>query len=368
MKSQVVPYLWFPLSMSGSIAAFSALLGAGAPLQLAVYAPVAIVVVMIMALEKRDAERPAWRPRAADLKSDTVFITLVQVVLPQALTALSVFFVSDWTHAHIASRWWPHRWPLAAQLVCMLLIVDFTRYWLHRACHRYGFLWRLHEVHHSPDILYSLNVGRFHPLEKLLHWCLDTVPFLLLGVAPAVMAGYLLIYAVNGFFQHSNVRLRYGWLNYCIAGAELHRWHHAQDPRRAACNFSNTTVVWDLLFGTWSLPRDRAVGAVGIPDRAYPRGVVSQMFAPFVRDTAWRPWRLLRARLANLLIGLHLRCVLLIEGRRIAVALRDPMRIQRALLSRILKANRHTTFGRRHRFDRITDHESFTRQVPVHDF
>jgi hypothetical protein len=216
--------------------------------------------------------------------------------------------------------------------------------------------------------LYSLNVGRFHPLEKSLHWSLDTLPFLLLGVAPAVMAGYLLVYAVNGFFQHSNMRLCYGWLNYCIAGAELHRWHHTRDPRRAACNFSNTTVVWDLAFGTWYLPRDRAVGAVGIPDRTYPSGVLSQMLAPFLRGAAWRPWRSLRGRLANLLVALHLRCVLLVEGRRIAIALRDPMRIQGALLSRILKVNRHTIFGRKHGFDRIGDHENFVRQVPVHDF
>ncbi len=36
----------------------------------------------------------------------------------------------------------------------------------------YAPLWRLHEVHHSPDILYTLNVGRFHPLEKALHFWL----------------------------------------------------------------------------------------------------------------------------------------------------------------------------------------------------
>ncbi len=37
-----------------------------------------------------------------------------------------------------------------------------------------------------------------------------TVPFLLLGVVPEVIAGYFLMYSVNGLFQHSNVRLRYG--------------------------------------------------------------------------------------------------------------------------------------------------------------
>ncbi|MGH8129382.1 MAG: GH3 family domain-containing protein [Steroidobacteraceae bacterium] len=368
MKPLVGPYLSYPLSVSGSIAAFSALLVGGAPLTVATFVPVAMVAAFLMFLEARDPERPDWRPRASDLGSDTAFITLIQVILPRALTALTVLYASGWMHQHAASGWWRHDWPLAGQVVAMVLVVDFTRYWLHRACHRFGFLWRLHEVHHSPDILYTLNVGRFHPLEKLLHWSLDTVPFLLLGVAPAVFAGYFLIYAVNGLFQHSNVRLRCGWLNYVVAGAELHRWHHARDSRRSACNFSNTTAVWDLVFGTWYLPRRGFVDAVGIADLNYPKGVLSQMLAPFRRRDPQRLSRSLSAQFADLLLGLHLRLTLIIEGRRIVAALRDPMRVQRALLSRIVRANRDTTFGREHAFGRITDHASFARQVPVRDF
>jgi len=368
MKPLAGPYLWYPLSVSGSIAAFSVLLAGGAPLTVATFAPVMAVAAVLMVLEARDPERLDWRPRASDLGNDTAFITLIQVILPRALTALAVLYAAAWTHELAASEWWPHDWPLAGQIVAMVLIVDFARYWLHRACHRFGFLWRLHKVHHSPDILYTLNVGRFHPLEKLLHWSLDTVPFLLLGVAPAVLAGYFLIYAVNGLFQHSNVRLRFGWLNYVVAGAELHRWHHARDPRHAAHNFSNTTAVWDLVFGTWYLSRRRVVDAVGIADRGYPKDILSQMLAPFRRSDRQRSSRSLSAQFGDLLLGLHLRLALIIEGRRIAAALRDPMRAQRRLLARIVSANRDTRFGREHGFGRITDHASFTRQVPVRDF
>ena len=82
-------------------------------------------------------------------------------------SSLAVFAIATWMHGHAPSPWWPHGWPLGAQMVAMVLAVDFMRYWLHRACHTYAPLWRLHEVHHSPDILYTLNVGRFHPLEKI---------------------------------------------------------------------------------------------------------------------------------------------------------------------------------------------------------
>jgi sterol desaturase/sphingolipid hydroxylase (fatty acid hydroxylase superfamily) len=368
MQSQVAPYLWYPLSIAGSLAAFGALAAADLPLGVAVFAPLAAIMAAIMLLEARDPERRDWRPRAADRRVDAIFIAIVQFLLPRALTAMAVLALSDWTHAHAASKWWPHDWPLLGQLAVMVLIVDFMRYWLHRACHRFDFLWRLHEVHHAPGILYWLNVGRFHPLEKALQWCLDTAPFLLLGVAPQVLAGYFLVYAVNGFYQHSNVRLRLGWLNYVFAGAELHRWHHARDARRAACNFSNTTAVWDLAFGSWYLPRNRAVDAVGVADRGYPERILAQLAFPFRRRDSVRPVRALRNRLANLLLALHLRIVRVVEGVRIAAALRDPMRVQRALLVRILKANRDTAFGREHGFGRIGGPAQFARQVPVRDF
>src|SRR5256885_736269 len=240
-------------------------------------------------LEMRFTERGAWRPTRSDVVADGAFMAFVMIALPRLLMMVAVIALAGYMHANFMSAWWPHRWPLSAQIVAMVLAVDFVRYWLHRACHRFIPLWRLHEVHHSPDVLYVLNVARFHPFEKVLRFTFDTVPFLLLGVAPEVLAGYFLLYSVNGLFQHSNLKLRYGWLNYVVGSAQTHRWHHARDPKTASCNFSNTTIVWDLAFGTWHLPGP--VGEIGIVNREYPKGFLAQMVMPFQRnDGRRRPW------------------------------------------------------------------------------
>lgn len=73
----------------------------------------------------------------------------------------------------------------------MVLLVDLVRYWVRRACHHFPMLWRLHEVHHSPRLLYSLNASRFHPVEKTLHFAVDTLPYLILGVAAQVLVKLL---------------------------------------------------------------------------------------------------------------------------------------------------------------------------------
>lgn len=365
---RLLAFTWYPLFVGLAIAAFAAMLSANFPPAIALYAPVALVGLAAVLLPFWFPERREWNPSRAEVKADVAFLAAVQVLLPKALAVLGVLALSNWAHAAGASDWWPHAWPLAAQVVVMLLAADFLRYWIHRACHRFDFLWRLHEVHHSPEILYALNTGRFHPLEKLLHFCADTVPFLLLGVAPQVFAGYFLLYAVNGLLQHSNVRLRYGWLNYLVGSAETHRWHHARDPRAAGCNFGSTTMLWDRLFGNWYLPKDAIVAEVGIQDRAYPKGFWSQILAPFRRRHPAPPRRSVKERLVDALVVLHARIVALVEGRRIAAAARDPMRIQRALLARILRENRDTTFGRRHGFSRIAGYRDYAERVPVCDY
>ena len=127
----------------------------------------------------------------------------------------------------------------------MVLAVDLLRYWLHRFAHENDTLWRLHSVHHSVEQLYWLNTARFHPIEKTLQMSLDSLPFLLLGVHEQVLALYYIAYAANGFFQHCNVHVRYGPLNYIVGSAETHRWHHSRVPRESNANYGNTVIVWD---------------------------------------------------------------------------------------------------------------------------
>jgi len=366
--ARVAPYLWYPAIMCVTVLLFAQLLAADAPLVIALYAPIVLVGFAVLWLQWRFPERASWHPRWEAAKADITFMTLVQAVLPQGLSAAFVLVLAGTRHADVTDHDWPQSWPLMAQVCLMLVTADFMRYWVHRACHRFSPLWRLHAVHHSPHTLYSLNSGRFHPLEKTLHFGVDTAPFLALGVAPDVIAGYFLVYATNGLFQHSNAHLRYGWLNYVVGSAETHRWHHARDPRLGACNYGSTTVIWDVIFGTWQLPRGRQLQEVGIVDINYAGGFWQQMVAPFAGLRHAELGRTARRTCANILVRARLWSTLLVQGWRIARAIRNPMRAQHALLARILRENCETAFGRRYRFRETNDYPAFARRVPVADY
>lgn len=230
--------------------------------------------------------RKEWLPTRSDMRTDFIFMMLVQVLLPNLL---SIFLVS-WLLGFIKNNnwnlgdFWPHNYPIWIQILIMILSGDFFRYWLHRAAHTWAWLWRFHAVHHSVKHLYWLNLGRFHPLDRTLQLFCDLLPFILLSVSKEVLALYSVIYSIKGFFQHSNVNVKLGWLNYIISGPELHRWHHSINIHESNNNYGNHTIIWDIIFGTYFLPKDKNVSELGFLNSNYPMSFLKQMQAPFIKN------------------------------------------------------------------------------------
>jgi len=143
---------------------------------------------------------------------------------------------------------------VVAGTVVGVVASDFVNYWIHRAEHKFNFLWRwFHQMHHSParvDIPGSLY---FHPFDTIQFTAFGiVVNMLVLGLDPraVALAGYGA--AFMGMFQHWNIRTPY-WLGYIIQRPEAHYRHHERDVH--AFNYANLPF-WDMLFGTFYGPRE----------------------------------------------------------------------------------------------------------------
>jgi sterol desaturase/sphingolipid hydroxylase (fatty acid hydroxylase superfamily) len=112
---------------------------------------------------------------------------------------------------------------------------------------------------------------------------LQTVPLAVLGASGEALAVQVLLTLAIGRFQHCNLALTLGPLDYVFSAPGPHRWHHARDPRTAQCNYGGDVLLWDHLFGTFHLPRDREPsGEIGIEDGAsFPRGILGVLASPF---------------------------------------------------------------------------------------
>ena len=275
-------WLIYPLVMTGAYALSWSLQRVGLSLTMSTYLAIVVVALTVAVLERLVPYRTAWHPGAQAFATDLAFIAVVQLLLPPLVAVVFANAIVDPIRSLgiPTTTLWPHTWPVWAQTALMVVLVELMRYWLHRACHETDTLWRLHSVHHSVDRLYWLNTSRFHPVEKTLQMMLDSLPFLLLGVQADVLSLYYLTYSANGFLQHSNVDLRYGPLNYIVGSAQTHRWHHSQVPREANANYGSTLLIWDVVFGTWFMPRNRQVDRLGLREE-YPTSFVALLGAPF---------------------------------------------------------------------------------------
>lgn len=241
----------------------------------------------ILILERLHPYAPSWNESRGDIGTDALHMTLSELLPMNAVNALctgTLVAVAAWVAQRTGLGFWPHGWPMAAQVGLALLLAELPYYWWHRLCHEVPLLWRLHATHHSSERLYFLNAGRFHPLDTLIGYTIQLSTLLLLGAGPEVVAYCGLFFSVHGLFQHCNIDVRLGPLNYIFSMAELHRWHHSRDVRTANHNFGGDLIVWDHVFGTWFLPSDRKpdpadIGFHGMPN--FPRTWWGQVLSPF---------------------------------------------------------------------------------------
>ena len=277
-------YLIYPSVVSLAVGLYAFASSHGVSLASGAFGAVLLGALLIAVFEQLIPYQLKWRPRPQDVKDDLLYTALIQIAIPRLLGFIIVVYLANRVgQAAPFAGIWPREWPIAAQACLLIISADFMRYWLHRLSHTAPILWRLHAVHHSTDRLYWLNTSRFHPFEKILQFMLDSLPFILMGVDPQVIGFWFVLYSVNGFFQHSNIRLNFGPLSGIFSTAELHRWHHSRIPAESNSNYANVFILWDRLFGTYFRPA-REVGTLGLLNPDYPMGIVQQMKAPFVGE------------------------------------------------------------------------------------
>lgn len=287
---QLISYLAFPLILGGGVSLTWWGLAHKWPPGLAVLGSVLLAMVALALLERVHPYTERWSESRGDVGTDVAHLLINQLVLPKLLKAVLLAIlvqVAVVLREQLGHSLWPSEAPVLIQLFLSLAITDFIRYWLHRGSHSIGWLWRFHAIHHSSERLYWLNAARFHPVDKLLHTVVLTVPPALLGVGDTVLSLQFVLSGIHGLFQHANIDVRLGPLNYVFAMAELHRWHHSRKLDEANANYGNNLILWDIVFGTRYDPRERRAGAdVGLADRSLPESFLAHMRAPFARQRA----------------------------------------------------------------------------------
>ena len=218
---------------------------------------------------------PGWRLDLAYFGVNHLLIGVFLVVSTHFAHDYFAWAISPSLQAHVVAL------PAIVRFVLVILAADAVEYISHRAYHEVPWLWRIHAVHHSPEHMDWLSGSRLHFLEPLVTRALVLVPIVLLGFPQDTIFAYLIFISVQSVLIHSNIKMKVGWLRYVIVTPQFHHWHHASDAEAIDKNYAAHTPLFDMLFGSFHLPKDRWPVKYGTV-KPIPGGMLGQFLHPFV--------------------------------------------------------------------------------------
>ena len=235
----------------------------------------AILSILFFIVERFLGKGPAPLPRKGWLTDVSYFfftplvsksLTKLVILLPAGLLILcGVASVED-LQSRAYSGFGPlARQPLWLQALEIYLLADFLGYWTHRLFHG-GRWWPFHAVHHSSEDLDWLSSVRVHPVNDLVSKFVQVSPLLLLGFNPWVTLSTAPFFTLYAIFLHARVDWDFGPLRAVIATPVFHRWHHSRQREAWDKNFAGLFPFWDVLFGTYYMPRGQVPEDFGITD------------------------------------------------------------------------------------------------------
>ena len=208
-----------------------------------IYPAIAIgVQVLLGTLEYLMPARPEWvhsSPYKALLAAVFVGTYVFGGVIVEPLYTQTVDPFLSQLRADLGLDIWPSSWPLVLQVLLALFVSEFIWYWLHRAEHRWQWIWRVtgHGSHHAFHNLGAINAGANHPLEILLVLSIPSAIVELLFGAGAAIAGSYLLLLTLAFVAHSNLNLNSRVIGWLFTTNRYHIHHHSAVYEESNTNF-----------------------------------------------------------------------------------------------------------------------------------
>lgn len=186
----------------------------------------------------------------------------------QCVNLAVAFFVFKWYGWLYQFAPWqiPATWY---SLLILLVLQDFVFYWFHRLGHTMNIFWAAHMPHHSSEEL-NLSVGiRASFTQRLFQFLFFNWILVLIGYSPEMVYAIAAVHLLLAFWHHTQVIKKLGWFEKYFVTPSHHRVHHGVNPQYLDKNFSEFTIIWDKMFGTYAEEEEEVCYGVTHPPRTW---------------------------------------------------------------------------------------------------
>lgn len=234
-----------------------------------------ITTALIQTLEFFFERHPGWRINWREFSTDLFYLILNLTAIGWATGALVDGPLTSVKETLGLSTPWLLELPIVAQALLVLFIIEFGQYWMHRAMHNWHPLWLTHAPHHHVTQLNAMKGYVGNPIELFL----ITVSAVALFDfdLPAIFCAVTLLGSIAGF-AHANVRADPPlFYSFFFTTIRHHSLHHSVGYEETRCNYANSMIFIDRIFGTY---REGEASIVGQGDRRR-LSIIEQFSWPF---------------------------------------------------------------------------------------
>lgn len=213
-------------------------------------------MAFVQLMELVHERHEGWRINGKELATD-VFYMLLMVFAIQAL--VRVAFEGPLGDAKAAlgiSTPWLMQLPFMVQVIAIMLIYELGQYWMHRFMHNSDVLCA---PHHHVTQLNALKGFVGNPIELFL------ISLSILALLDCELNAILAaIFGLNAIalYAHANIRSDPPiWFSLFFTTIRHHSLHHtALSYEDTRCNYGNSVILWDRVFGTFKEGESEIVG------------------------------------------------------------------------------------------------------------
>ncbi|PVX31098.1 sterol desaturase family protein [Sphingomonas pokkalii] len=217
-----------------------------------------LITLYIQGLEFVFERHAGWRMNWREFGTDLFYVVLGSTAISWVSRTLAdAPLLALKQSLGIATPWLMH-WPFLVQVALVIFLIEFGQYWMHRLMHNSAPFWMTHAPHHHITQLNAAKGYVGNPIELFLI-SLSVVTLFDVQLT-AIFCAVTVLGVVSGF-AHANVRANPPiWYGFVFTTIRHHSLHHSVPYEDTRCNYANSLILLDRIFGTFKEGEASIVG------------------------------------------------------------------------------------------------------------
>jgi sterol desaturase/sphingolipid hydroxylase (fatty acid hydroxylase superfamily) len=225
----------------------------------ALMAVILAVLAFVQLLEFFVERHEGWRLNRVEFFTDLFYVVLGFTLISWLTDTLAEPPVVAAKAALGISTPWITGLPFLVQTALVIVIFEFGQYWMHRLMHNNRWFWATHAPHHHVTQLNAMKGYVGNPIELFL---ISLGVIALFDWDKAALFAGISVGATVAVYAHANVRADPPrWYSFFFTTIRNHSLHHtALSYEDTRCNYGNSLILLDRIFGTYREGESSVVG------------------------------------------------------------------------------------------------------------